>query len=689
MSSIPANLGRVPNLLASQLLLSSLSRTNVDLLTVQQQMASGKRVTKFSDDAIAASAIGVLQQRLSQGSQILGNLSSAQNSLDFLDSTIGDATNLVREAKSIASSQIGVTSDSVTRNNQAVVIDGMLRSLYQLANRETNGLYVFGGSSATHPPIEELHGGYRYTGRGTGLLAQLGPASDVPVTIGGDNAIGEVSARLKGVADLNPALTGTTRLSDIAGGRALGVSKGSITFSFNGGPAATVDLSHADTVQDVQTALTSAIQQYQTANSVTILGPGGVSVSGGSLSVDVAGGGSLAFSDIGVGQVAADLGLSQAAFTASNPKGSDLNPKLNLLTPVSALSGVTVPLGTIRFRFSSAQGTSITDVDLSSAQTVDDIRNQIETRVPGVRVQINAAGTGIDLYNEIAGPSLSVEPTGTGPNTAGQLGIRSLDLTTKLSDYNEGRGVGIVDNKTDPQTGLVSRALNTDFRVTLGNGQVFDVDLRPQDIVDTQSLLARINSEFVTAVGQPPVNASAPPLATGQFTAGLASSGNGIALSQTLPGTPSSIKIEQMNNSGAAEDLGLTAGTYDATSATFTAQDTAGIRVQNIFTALVRLRDALKANSSSGITVAGGQLDDQVNRLAQSQALVGVYANRVQTATQRQTNVNTTNEQVRSQLQDVDYTEAAIRFSNLRTQLQAALQTGAQSQNLSLLDFLK
>jgi flagellin-like hook-associated protein FlgL len=688
MSSIPANLSRVPNLLASQLLLSSISRTSVDLITVQQQMASGKRVTKYSDDAIAAGAIGLLQQRLAQGNQVLSNLSLAQNSLDFLDTSIGDATDLVREAKSIASSQIGVTSDATTRNNQAVVIDGMLRSLFELGNRDTNGLYVFGGSTATTRPIQELYGGYRYAGRGSGLLANLGPAADVPITIGGDNAIGEVSARLKGNVDLNPNLTGATRLSDVSGARGLGVSKGSITFSFNGGPSATVDLSGVDTVQDVQAALTSAIQQYETANSVTVLGPGGVSSSGGSVSIDVAAGGSLAFSDIGTGQVAADLGLSQAAFTPANANGTDLNARLNLLTPVSSLSGVTVPLGTVRFRFSTSTGSSVVDVDLSSAQTVDDIRSLIETRVPGVRVQINAGKNGIDLFNEVAGPSLSVEPTGTGPNSASQLGIRSLDLTTRVSEFNEGRGVAIVDNRTDPTTGTITRALNTDFRITLGNGQAFDVDLRPQDMVDLQSILARINSEFATAVGQPPVNASAPPLAAGQFAAGQSTAGNGITLTQTLGGSPTAILVEQQNNSGAAEDLGFLSGNYDATSATLTAQDTAGIRVQNIFTALVRLRDALRADSSSGITVAGSALDDQVDRLAQAQALVGVYANRVQQATTRQTSVNTTNEQLRSQLQDVDYTEAAIRYSNLRTQLQAALQTGAQSQSLSLLDFL-
>ncbi|MBY0311537.1 MAG: hypothetical protein K2W85_05675 [Phycisphaerales bacterium] len=692
MSAIPANLSRVPNLLASQLLLAGVNRSNVDLLTVQQQMASGKRVNRYSEDPIAGAAIGAILQRFQTGQQTLNNLGNAQNNLDLLDTTIGEATDLVREAKSIASSQIGVTSDRATRTNQATVIDGMLRSLFQLANRQTNGLYLFGGDTATTPPIVEARNGYRYVGRGSGLRAELGSASDVPITIGGDNAIGETSARLKGLVDLNPALTPATRLTDLVGARGLGIAKNTIQFAFNGGPAATVDFSGADTVGDVVTRLESAIRQYETDNGVSILGPGGVAISGGGIRIDVVGGSpnpNLTFSDIGSGSSAADLGLSATPFNAASTTGSDTNPRLSLLTPLSAVSGLTVPLATIRFRFGSAAGSSISEIDLSSAQTVDDIRNLIETQVPGVRVRVNAAGTGIDLFNEISGPSLSIEPTGIGPDTATELGIRSQSAQTRTSDYNDGRGVRIINNAVDPVSGSAIRSVNTDFRITLGNGQAFDVDLRPQDLVDTQSVIDRINSEFAAAVGQPPINASAPPLALGQFSAALPTNGNGLALTQTLGGTPQPIRVEALNNSLAAEDLGFAQGTYVAGSATFTAQDRAGIRVNNIFTALVQLRDALLNDSSTGITVAGGGLDQQVDRLAQVQALVGVYANRVKGATERQEDEQTVNEQIRSQLQDVDYADAAIRFNQLRTQLQAALQTGSQAQNLTLLDFLR
>lgn len=691
MGALPANLNRVPNMLANSLLLGSVTRTNLDLLNVQTQMTTGRRISRVSDDSVAASAIGVMNQRLAVGAQTINNLSTAGSTLGYLDTSIGDATDLVREAKSIASGQLGVGSDASTRRTQSVVIDGMIRQLLDITNRSYNGVYLFGGATGTQEPMSELRGGFRYSGRGSGLFAELGPARDVPVNIGVDSAIGNVSARVRSQRDLNPALTAATRLADIAGARGQGVVAGSVQFSFNGGPTARVDLAGADTAGDIVTRLTAAIRQYETDNAVTVLGPGGVSLAGGSISIDVVPGPPdpvLAFGDIGSGTTAQDLGLSQSTFAATTPAGADTNPRVTLQSPISALSGLTLPLGTVRFRFTAGAQSSFTDVDLSGVQTVDQLRDKIETAVPGVRVQINGAQTGIDILSEISGPALSIEPTGTGPDTAAELGVRTLDLNTPLTDFNDGRGVRIVDNIADPQTGAVTRNLNRDFRVYLGTGQAVDIDLQPGDLRDVTTLLARINSEIAGAVGQPPIVSTAPALAAGDVVARLSPSGNGIQLVQGN-GLTGAVRIEKLNNSPAAEDLGLSSGSYDAASASFTAQDRSGVSVDNIFTALVRLRDALKGDDQTGIGLAGESIDGQVDRLAQTQALVGVYSNRVSEAERRQEDENVLNEKLRSQLQDTDYAEASVRFSLLQTQLQAALRTGAQASTQTLLDFLR
>lgn len=689
MSAIPANLTRVPNLLSSQLLLSNINRTNVGLVGVQNQLATGLSVSRFSDNAISASAISALQDRLERTSRRLDNLKNAQGSLNYLDSSLGDASSLILEAKNIASDQIGVTSDTATRQTQAVVVDGMIRSLLTLANRETNGLYIFGGSTATRAPVDEIRGGFRYVGRGSGLLADLDAADDIPITIGGDNAIGTTSARLRSPVDLNPWINGETLLADLRGGRGLGISPGEIQFSFDGGPASSVDLSGAYTAQDVVDRLTAAIQEYEADNGVTILGAGGIGYSVGALSFDVVGGSpapQLVFSDAGNGTTAADLGLSQQAFETATPQGTNLDPELTLLTPLSSIPGLTVPPESIRFRFTRNDQSQIVDVDLSNATTIDDLRSIIQTAVPGVRVEINQDGRGLNIFNEVSGPAMSIEEVPGGVGTATQLGIRSMSADTVVSDFNSGRGVRIVNGQVDPTSGLVSPELNTDFRVTLGNGQQFDVDLRPEDLSTVQTVIDRINQQFTDALGQPPLNSSAPALTAGDFSAGLTDGQNGIAFTQTVAGSP--ISVEKQNNSAAAQDLGLANGTYDAGSATLIAQDRAAVRVENLFTALLDLRDALRNDDSTGITLAGEQLTKGVDRLAATRALVGVYANRVERSEERQTDRQVFDQSVRLGLEGLDYSEASIRFTLLRTQLQAAMTSGVQSQNLSLLDFL-
>jgi len=60
MSTIPANVTRVPNILSSRLSLANLTRTNLDLFKLQTQLATGRAINRPSDDSVRATAIGLL-----------------------------------------------------------------------------------------------------------------------------------------------------------------------------------------------------------------------------------------------------------------------------------------------------------------------------------------------------------------------------------------------------------------------------------------------------------------------------------------------------------------------------------------------------------------------------------------------------------------------------------------------------
>jgi flagellar hook-associated protein 3 FlgL len=685
MSSIPSNLARVPNMMASRLALASLNRTNVDLLTVEQQISTGRSILRPSDDIIRAATISVLDDRLDRSEQLKRNLSHAAASLGVLDSLFQEAHDTAQQAKSISSQQVGTGTSPQERASQATIVDQLINSLLNTANRTSVAGYVLGGSQTTQPPVSAFFGGFRYNGQGNGLTTDLGMSASTPITVGQGPIAG--NATLHGSVDLNPDLAVGTLLSDLGGARGTGVSLGTVNVSIDGGTPVSVDLTGAATVQDITTRVTAAIHQYETANSVTVLGPGGVSTSGGALNMDIAGAHTVQFSDIGTGATAQDLGLQSSppaaplVFSSTTATGLDTAPKLEWQSTVASLTGLTGPLGSIRI---SNSGQSAV-VDLSSAQTLQDVRNLIEGANVGVHVRINAAGTGIDVVNDVSASSsraLSIsEVSGTGM-TATALGIRTFATSTKVSDLNFGHGVGIIDGRLDPVTGLPNPSLNTDFRITLGDpaSTTLDIDLRPQDLTDVQSLINRINSEAapqLAAAGLPPT----------AFSAGLVDGANGLAFTQDATFT-TAMKVTALNNSPAAGQLGLLAGTYDPSSATLIGEDRAKVRVDSLFTHLIDLREALSGNDTNGISLAGEDLGTSLNALAQTRGLVGGFAKQIDEATVRETDRNTLDQQTRSELRDTDFTAAATRFSLLQTQLQAGLQVTALSHSRSLLDFL-
>jgi flagellin-like hook-associated protein FlgL len=661
MSSVPSVFSRVPNALSSQLLLGSISRTNNQLIQLQVQLASGKALNRPSDNPIGASTVGVIDNMLERRDQILRNLSQADSMLGTLDATMQDAGDLLLEARSVGLSQMGVDSDPQTRRNEAEVINSILQSMEGLANRDYRGIHLFAGSATGSSPFTGLLGGYQYNGSGNGLVTDIGLGDNTPVTISGEEAFGGLSARVEGHRDLDPDLLPETRLSDLDGARGLGITRGSVSVNVNG-VETQVDLSDASTIEDVYTRIEAAIQATDPGASVEI---DPINSAGFRISLSV--GTNVTISDPQVGVTAQDLGIAGTYAGGTSTAGGDLNPGLTWITPVDSLTGVTTPLGTIRVE----NGSQSRDVDLSGAETIQDIRNAIEQLNLGVRVEISESGDRISVHNEVSGLQMSIGEVGGG-TTATELGIRSFDSETQLSEFNNGRGVDILSGSVDPVTGLPDPDRDLDFQVTLGDGRSFDVDLAGALSV----------GDVIQAIDDA---AAAAGIATpGEFRVGLASDGNGIQLDD-LTGGGGNIEVSSLNNSSAASQLGI----QGSASATLTGEDRAKFAVDGVFSHLIALRDALLADDDSGIAFAVDNLEQDITRSTEARAKVGVRAQRVADAMTREDDRKVQDLSLKSSIQDLDFASAAMRFSSLQQQLQASLSTASSVSNLTLLDFLR
>ncbi len=678
MSTIPTGAVRIPNLLTYTNAQRALVNSNSALFEVQEQLYTGRRINRPSDDPISSSLASVLRDRLAASEQRSRNLSHASSVLSSLDQALGEATDLTLEASSIAASQIGVGSDAETRAAEAVVIDSISDALFAIANQEYADVRYFAGGRTGVDPFEDFFGGVRYVGEGDGLRTDLGSRADFPITIGGEEAFGALSARVRGDVDLAPDATRATRLADLDGARGEGVAPGSIAVTITNGPSATVtvDLTQAETVGDALDAIEAAIRAEDPAALGGAFPGAGIDAGADALSLPVAAGYTITFANPGAGTTAQDLGLSGYSFTNGAPFNAAGGVRARLsehtalgdLDPAAAL---TLPGG-----FTITNGGRTGSVSVTAADTVGDLARQIEALNLGVRLEINEGGEGLNLVNEVSGFELSVSEDGGGSLLATGLGLRTFSGTTLVSDLNHGRGVEIADGEINPITGLPDANRNVDFRVHLQDGSSFDVDLTTADLTDVQGILAAINGAAAGA-GFGAV-----------FQATLVDGANGIVFEDSSGPVTQNTSVESLNGY-AAEDLGLLDASFAAGApAVLAGGDRATVRVESVFSDLIDLREALDTDDERGIVVAAGRLESDEGRLITARAVAGGRAQRVEDARARVEDRALVDETIRSGLEDLDFTEAATRYSFLQLAQNAAYAATAQTQGLSLLSFL-
>ena len=637
MAILPVNIARVSNQLRSSVGLSAIQTQQAALLRVQNQLSTGKKLSTPSDNPGDASIAAQIRKTLEQRQAYSDNLSAAGNTLGTVDTTLGDISDLLQQGQTLASANVGddVTQDS--RDAAAAQLDSIYSQMLDLGNKSFEGSYLFAGDKLDEPPFESVAGGVQFVGSEKTLRNQVDESTDASFQVDGAAVFGALSTRIDGKTTLGPTVTANTRLVDLGGATNQGVQRGFLTIG-NGTAVAKIDINAADTLGDVATAINNAALGGVTAT-----------VTSGGLRIDDGAGETLSVTDVAGGSAAADLGIltTTPAGAGVSVNATATNAKVTLLTPLADLNG---GAGISTSGLKITNGGKSATIDLSTATTVQDLVNAVNGSDTGVRVDINADGTGLRLLNTTQGTDLSVSENGG--TTAADLGLRSFDGNTPLSELNRGDGVRTV--------------AGADFTLTDSAGVSADIDLTDttkttQDVIDA-------------------INASG-----AGVTASFATSGNGIVLTDTAGGG-GTLKVTSKNSSQAAADLGLDS---PAVGGVITGKDVNPVVAQGIFANVGALRDALRAGDKQAITKAAEALQGDYDRVVRSRGEVGARVQAVQSRTDRMDEQNVATKALLSKLEDTDFTQAASQYALLQTSLQAALETTGKALNLSLMDFLK
>lgn len=479
----PIPTGRISDSLTRSRLTQQTQADQLDLFRLQNQISTGRRIFKPSDDAPSALRAITLQRNIERKEQVQINLRGAEDSLTAAEGSLQEVATVLNDLRGDVLPVVGTIATDEQRAAVLDQIDADLQRLVDFGNATYQDNYLFAGTRAVEAPYVINNEGYvEYRGNESSLRSFVDVERLFETGIPGQDVFGGFSASVRGREDLDPHVTRDTFLSQLNGGQ--GVTPGGsidLVFVPTANPTfpttTTIDLSGTHTVGDVIRRIESAAPE---ASGIT------VSIEGNGLRISSSAG-QVAVNEIGLGRTGSELGIVQTSPTASYT-GSDLDPTLRRTTSLDSLLGSRA----------SARLNSVAGSD-------NDIRVTANTNgasLNGVSIEyVDAvlAGSEVATYDSVGGTlQISIE---SGTTTAQQV-IDAINLEGTFSaevDYFDATvpltaGTGVVLAETFGVTaGGTGETLDLSGGLQITNGgEPFTIDLSGAETFE--DLLNKLNA---------------------------------------------------------------------------------------------------------------------------------------------------------------------------------------------------
>lgn len=173
---------------------STLQRLQSELNTLQQQVASGRRIQRPSDDPLGTARALNLREAVGAYDQFERNTNIGSGRLQLQEQTLTDVTSLLQRARELTLQAGNATQNNETRGFIATELRQLLDATLALANtRDNNDLYLFSGFQTSEQPFSRTAGGFVYNGDSGQRRVQIGPGRTLADSDPGDR----IFARLR------------------------------------------------------------------------------------------------------------------------------------------------------------------------------------------------------------------------------------------------------------------------------------------------------------------------------------------------------------------------------------------------------------------------------------------------------------------------------------------------------------
>ena len=125
------------------------------LSILQEQIASGKRINRPSDDPTGAEAIIKLKTSQKEIEQFGRAAQTANQKLTAADDTLNGYENLLQRVRTLVTQGLSDTATQTAKNALATEIESLRGRILNVANSNYNGEYLFGGTRQNAPPFDQ------------------------------------------------------------------------------------------------------------------------------------------------------------------------------------------------------------------------------------------------------------------------------------------------------------------------------------------------------------------------------------------------------------------------------------------------------------------------------------------------------------------------------------------------------
>ncbi|BFH65562.1 flagellar hook-associated protein FlgL [Paenibacillus azoreducens] len=177
------------NMMNSQLMLN-LNRNTYQMSQTQNQLASGRKINKPSDNPVGITYSLRYRTELSSNEQYQSNVDSALSWLDYNDTVLNQAGDVIQKLRELTVQAANGTNPQSALDSVKEEVSQLKEQLVDIANSKINGKYIFNGQTYDKKPYPDSDNANKVITDSGQVNFIVGEGIKLPINVTGNDVFG-------------------------------------------------------------------------------------------------------------------------------------------------------------------------------------------------------------------------------------------------------------------------------------------------------------------------------------------------------------------------------------------------------------------------------------------------------------------------------------------------------------------